>query len=222
MAVSSSLTKLEAVNIILRAAREHPVASLTDDTTNESLIAEQVLDEWDLREQAKGLYNNTFEREFTPDSADEIVLPENTLYITGWGQSLRLIVDMKIDTDGDGKLKLWNIEDNDFDFSDQTTVCTRIVEKLPFNELSPLMQRAITDQAAVEYQMAVVGSTEMHRHLSTIAARSRAEARAENMRKTRANAFNNSRSNLSRAQARVSTSRSWYPESDGSQANRRI
>lgn len=222
MAVSSSLTKIEAVNIILRSAREFPIASLTSDTTNESLMAEQVLDEWDLREQAKGLFNNTFEREFTPDSDDEIVLPENTLYITGWAQSLRLLLDMKLDTEGDGKLKLWNLEDNDFDFSDKTAVCVQIVEKLPFVELSPLMQLSIIYQAAQEYQMAVVGSRDMNRHLLLIAGRSRAEARAENIRKMRPNMFNNSRSNLSRAQARVSVSRSWSPESDGSQRNRRI
>ena len=222
MAVSSSLTKTEAVNILLRAAREHPVASLTSDTTNESLVAVQVLDEWDLRQQALGLYNNTFEREFTPDSSDEIVLPENTLFVTGWGRSLRLLLDMRVDTEGDGKLKLYNVEDNDFDFADQTSVCVSIVEKLEFTQLSPLQQRGIIDQAAVEYQMAVVGSREMNRHLQIIATRARAEARAENIRKMRPNAFNNSRSNLSRAGARVGTSRSWHPESDGSQANRRV
>jgi hypothetical protein len=212
------LSKLEAVNIMLRAAREAPVSSLDEDAINESEIAVQLLDEWTLHEQAKGLYNNTFERDFTPDSNDEIILPPTTLYVTAWGKDMRLLVDAQEDG---ADLKLYNLEDEDFDFSDNVDVTLRLILHLDFEQLSPLQQRSIAAQAAHEYQMDTVGSTTMDQILRARASRARAEARAENIRKMRPNLFNNSRSNMGRAQTRT-VMRPWWAEGDGRLTNRRL
>ncbi len=222
--IQRKLSKTQAVNIVLRGAREQPVSSLDDDVTNESLIAEQVLDEWSVHIQALGLHNNVFERDLEPATVasgnikvGDIVLPPNTMVVVSWGQDLRLLVDAQEDS---GSLKLFDLEKETFDFSDFACVTLRLTLQLDFDDLSVLQQRSITDQAAHEYQMAVIGSREMNAMLSARASRSRAEARAENVRKMRPNLFSNSRSNIGRASAR-SLVRPWWAEGDGRQINRR-
>lgn len=215
------LTQLQAVNIVLRAARELPVSDLDEQTLNEVLLAVQILDEWDLTVQSPGLYTNTFEEEFTPDeTTGEINLSPNTIFVTAWGQSLRRELTFQEDSN---VLKLYDIErpEDPFDFSDDTTLCLRYFLRVDFEDgLTHAQQRWIVDEAAREYQMATVGSTSMDAILQQKAARSRAMARRENMMATRANAFNNSRSNLARSQARVAP-RAWLPESDGQRQYRR-
>lgn len=218
------LTKLEAVNIILRGAREHPVSSLDEDNTNESLLALQILNEWLLQIQAIGLFNNTFERDFVPSTVTttsiaigDIVLPPNTLYATPWGQQMRFLADGREDN---GLLKLYDLENETFDFSACSSVTIRFVLCLEFADLSAIQQRAIADQAAHEYQMSVLGSQSMNLMLQQRANRSRAESRAENIRKMRPNHANNFRSNIGRSNK--TTLRPWWTESDGRQVNRRL
>ena len=85
-----NLTKLEAVNRILRAARERPVSALGASTENDSLLSEQILDEILLREQMTGLHLNTTEAQFTPDGTTGfVVLPSDTLQVRGWNNHAR-------------------------------------------------------------------------------------------------------------------------------------
>lgn len=221
------LTKLEAVNILLRNSREHVVSSLETDKTNESLLAEQVLDNWDLNLQAIGLFNNTFERDLEPATVvstgikvGDVVLPPNTLEVEAWGQHINRLFDAREDK---GNLKLFNLETTEetFDFSDFACVTVKMVLMLDYDDLSAKQQNSIAYQAAVEYQMNVVGSDSVDRMLRGFAARFRAEARAENMRKKKANLFTTSRSNLGRAGAR-SVVRNYFPAGDGSQKTRRL
>lgn len=216
--IQRKLSKLQAVNIILRGAREQPVSSLDDDAINETLIAEQVLDEWNLQHQALGLFNNTFERTLKPETVastgitiGDILLPPNTLNVRSWGPDLRWLVDARED---EGNLKLFDLEDEVFDFSDKSEIMLLFVLFLDFDDLTALQQRSITDGAAQEYQMATIGSTSMEQMLQRKALRSRAEARAENIRKMRPNLFSNSRSNIGRASVR-SVIRPWWAEGDG-------
>ena len=223
--IQRKLTKTQAVNIVLRGAREHPISSIDDDAINESLIAEQVLDEWSLQIQGLGLYNNTFERDFTPATASspgiaigDVVLPPTAISVTPWGPSIRLLADAR---ENAGNLKLYDLEDETFNFSALGMVTVRLILQLDWDDLSALQQRSVADQAAQEYQMAVVGSPSMDAVLTGRARRSRAEARAENIRKMRPNLFSNSRSNLGRASTR-SVVRPWWPEGDGSESARRM
>lgn len=216
--IQRKLSKLQAVNIILRGAREHPVSSLDDDTTNETIIAEQVLDEWSLQHQAIGLFNNTFEQTLSPATVastgitiGDIILPPNTLSARSWGPTMRHLIDARED---EGNLKLYDLEDETFDFSALASITLLLILFLDFDDLSALQQRAVTDQAANEYQMAVVGSREMNRMLESRGLRSRAEAKAENIRKMRPNLFSNSRSNIGKASVR-GVIRPWWAEGDG-------
>lgn len=216
--IQRKLSKLQAVNIVLRGAREHPVSSLDDDTTNETIIAEQVIDEWNLQHQAIGLFNNTFEQSLSPATVastgitiGDIILPPNTLSIRSWGQNLRILVDAR---ESEGNLKLYDLEDETFDFSSIANFTLLLILLLDFEDLTAIQQRAITDQAATEYQMATIGSRDMNRMLESRGLRSRAEAKAENIRKMRPNLFSNSRSNIGRASVR-SVVRPWRVEGDG-------
>ena len=216
--IQRKLSKLQAVNIILRGAREHPVSSLDDDKLNETLIAEQVLDEWNLQIQALGLFNNTFDQIITPATVassgiviGDVILPPNTTSVRSWGRQFRFLVDAREDQNN---LKLYDLEDETFDFSDQSEMNVYVMLLLDFDDLSALQQRSITDGAAQEYQMATIGSQQMDNVLTSKALRSRAEARAENIRKMRPNLFANSRSNLGKAGSR-SVIRPYWGEGDG-------
>ena len=221
--MANRLTQLQAVNIVLRGARETPVSSLDEDTINEVLTALQILDEWDLDVQSGGLYTNTFEQELTPNATTGFIdLSPNVMYVTGWGKDIRRELNY---VEESTVLRLFDIENNTtiFNTGDAkvTTMKIRVYIRLDFeNGLTHKQQRWIIDEAAREYQMVTVGSNSMDRLLQTKAARARAAARRENMTQMRPNMFNNSRSNLARAQARTVV-RAWLPESDGQRQFRR-
>ena len=217
MTVSNRLTRLQAVNICLRGARETPVSSLDEDQINEVTQALQILDEHDMDVQSTPLYTNTYEIEYTPDDDGHIDLPPSTLFVTGWGQSIRRDLHFQ---EEDNILRLYDIDARTSDFSDDPTIYVRISIRLDFEEgLTYRQQRWIADGAAHEYQMAVMGSASMNQILEQKAARSRMKARAENMRQMKPNMFTNSRSNMARAQARL-TPRPWLVEGDGQRYNR--
>lgn len=217
--MANRLTQLQAVNIVLRGARETPVSSLDQDTINEVLVALQVLDEHDLDIQSGGLFTNTFEIDFTPDATTgKIDLSDNIMFIRAWGRDMRKELNM---VEEDGTWRLFDIENNTTVFDIGTDITTRLYMRLDFeNGLTHKQQRWIVDLAAVEYQMVTVGSNSMNAMLSQKASRSRASARRENFNQMQPNMFNNSRSNLARAQARTVT-RAWLPESDGQRKFRR-
>jgi hypothetical protein len=206
------MTKLEGVNRILRAAKEHPVASLGQATENDSLMAEQLLDEVNRREQMTSLHVNTIETTFTPDENDDykVVLPAETLQVfasstdsdENWGHRTVsgevLLVDYSPPEDEDG-----------LSFENFTEVNVRITTLMEFEDLPLHHQFSVTDQAAQEYQMAVLGSNTLDQALQQRAMRSRAIARAYDMRMRPANQFANSRSTGAHRATRW-TPRGWY------------
>ena len=155
-----NLTKLEAVNRILRAAREHPVSSLTTGSTNDSLLAEQILDDVLTREQMTGLHVNQTEAAFTRGSDNKILLPSNTLAVKGWNQH---VFKNYYHKEVDGEVLLFDADNQPAtsDFSsngaDEATVYLRITWRATFDELPSAYQFSIVDQAAVEYQESVLG-----------------------------------------------------------------
>lgn len=221
--MANRLSQLQAVNIVLRAARESPVSSLDEDVINEVLQALQILDEWDLDVQTNGLYTNTFQQDLIPDTTTGFIdLSPNVLYVTGWGRDIRRELNY---IEENGVLRLFDIENNTTVFNtgdaQVTSMFIRVYMRLDFeNGLTYKQQRWIVDEAAREYQQVTVGSRSMDESLRVRANRSRAMARRENMTQMRPNMFNNSRSNLSRAQART-VIRAWLPESDGDRTFRR-
>lgn len=206
-----NLTRLQAVNRILRAAREHPVASLGDETQDDSLMAEQILDEILLREQMTGLHVNTVETAINRDSNDKIVLPSNTLQVKGWNQHVNRNFFHK---EVNGVVYLFDADEmpatSDFssDGADLSKVYVKLSQCLDFAELPAHVQFSIVDQAALEYQDAVLGDSQLRQQLEGRAGRSRALQRAADMRSRPHNQFEDGASEGPR-RGRY-TPRSWY------------
>ena len=74
-------TRLEAVNIMLSAAGEAPIASLTTQAGVDSTMAEQILAETEKAVQAIGWGFNMRKVTYPPDATGAIVLPENVIRI---------------------------------------------------------------------------------------------------------------------------------------------
>lgn len=78
-------SKLQAVNTMLSALGVAPIPSLTGNRTNESALAEDLLEETSTSVQLEGWnVNSEVERIFTPDPVtSEIILGPNTLFADG-------------------------------------------------------------------------------------------------------------------------------------------
>lgn len=180
-------TKLMAVNRILRAASEAPVNSLDEAPTNENLLALQILDEVILERLLRGVSNNMFVREFTPDDDGFIFLPNNTLSAEAW----YLDVKMVLTTTGTGTIgdpyKLYNVTDDTDVFESPVTL--RVITLLDFEDITPAEQKAIVDIASAEYEAATVGDPSRGQQLSRQSMISQAEAKANDMRLKRRNLF---------------------------------
>lgn len=202
-----NLTKLEAVNRILRAAREHPVSSLGSSTENDSLMAEDILDEVLTREQMTGLHVNTVKTSFTPDSNNQVILPDATLAVAGADQHVHRDYFHK---EVNGQIFLFDGGETPASsiFTDDSTVYIRITQRMDFEDLPVQHQFSIVDQAAVEYQEAVLGSSTLGRALEARAARSRAIARAYDMRSRPNNQIRHGRAQGPRA-GTVYVPREW-------------
>jgi hypothetical protein len=192
------MTKLEAVNRILRAAREHPVSSIVSPTENDSIMAVTILDETSKEIQSNGLHVNQTQTSFTPDVGNDnkVVLPDNTLQVRGWNEhACREFFHRCVD----GVQLLFDAKPQPLaaattNFDDDTTVYVRITQLLEFEELPQPIQFWIADQAAVEYQMYVMGSSMMDKHLRERALRSRIEGKKYDMRSRPVNLITHGRS----------------------------
>ena len=188
-----NLTKLEAVNRILRAAREHPVATLGEGGESDTLIAEQILDEVTRREQMVGLHLNQTTTSFTPNATTHrVILPNNTSAVTGFAQHGHRDFFFR---EVDGELRLFNgYETPATDlFPNDEKVYVRITQFVTFESLPVVHQFSVTDQAAFEYAATVLPSNSMLRILEQRAMRSRAMARAADIRSRPHNLLNDGR-----------------------------
>jgi len=183
--MSVNFSRLGAVNRILSSAREHTVSSLPDTTVNDSLAAEQKLDEVNLREQQDGLHCNTTIAEFTRDDDGTVKLPSNTLFVTGARSHVHREFFHK---EVDGEMLLFDggedpaTSDFTAEGANLETVNLRVMQLLDFTALPSTIQFSIVDQAAVEYQEENLGDKDLGKSLKERAGRSRAMARAFDMR----------------------------------------
>lgn len=202
------LSKLAAVNRILRGAGENPVSSLDDTLVNETLMAETILDEVNMTEQMSGLHCNTVVEELTPDGDGFIFLPDSVLWVQSWylTQGGKTSLDLNLSTRGNNPTKLYNATDNTDVFEDSVVVKYALLAA--FEDLSTATQFQITDQASMLYQMSTVGDNAMNQLLSQMALISRAKGRADNIRSQRANSFVTGRSQGPKQLRRVP--RNWW------------
>lgn len=164
----AQLTRLDAVNRILRANGEQPVSSLVTDATNDTSIAEAVLDE--TITQFFVQYGEEVSITLEPDTAGKIRLSSNIVKLDGNEQDRYRRLSRK------GSY-LWDVDNNTEVFDD--TVYLRVIYQQEFVDLDPAFQYMIVDQAAEMYQADVKGDPQVDQRLRDRAMRSKAIAMAK-------------------------------------------
>jgi len=173
------ITKLQAINQMLLAAGEAPVADLTNNSGIDTGIADTILEQASIDFQLRGLANNKIVRKFNPDSngkiyfdvgadTDEEGIMSADLMSVHLNSDNQVIV-AKVFNDGTGSsnsIKLYN-------FTDDTDVWTvgvdyyiEIVKKLKWEHLDTACQRAILASAARNYQILTQGDPAADQFLS--------------------------------------------------------
>ena len=183
-----ALTKLDAVNRMLRAAGEYPVSTLSVTGSNDVSMAIQTLDEITLQCQLTGLNCNTVIEDMTPDSNGKIYIPDTVLAI----DTTETDINRNIVQRGRTPTYLFDVDNNTDVFTDLIKV--KVTYALAFEGLPTAEQFEIVDQAARMYQMATVGEPQQDRLLQETAFMSRAKSRAANMRSLDGSFMNNTKS----------------------------
>lgn len=192
--MSRRLTKLGAVNRILRAASEAPLNSLDDIPSNETLLAQTILEEKITDLLVHGVANNTFVREFTPDEdTKKIVLPSNVIAVEAWGHERegRWMAGRNFITTGTGTevdpFVLFDLDEDTDEFDD--SVILRIYIDMKFEELAPPLQLYVTTSASREYEAVTVGDRQQQQILMGEEQIARAKMKAFEIRMKRRNFF---------------------------------
>lgn len=186
----AALSKLEAVNRMLRASGEQPVNSLLT-ISGDALMAEQILDEVELEYQLTGQVFNTQESYLIPDGNGEIAVGNTVLSIDTIDEHQYLAVTQR------GSRLFWlsqyDTPKNTFDFSSLNLTSglkVRRVFRIEFTDMPTTQQFAIVDEASRRYQMITMADSNTDGMLRQRAAQSRAIARAADIRSRDASIFN--------------------------------
>ena len=165
------ITKLQAINQMLLAAGESPVADLINNSGIDTGIAETILEQASLDFQLRGLANNKIIRKFNPNSYNKIIFDSGdsdeegiisaelvSLHLTTDGQ--RIIAKVLNDTPP----KLYNYtEDKDTWITGDYYI--EVTKKLKWEHLDTPIQRAIMATAMRQYQISTQGDGEADRYL---------------------------------------------------------
>lgn len=161
-------SKLEAVNLCLRAAGMGRIAALDPGGASDGAIAEDVLNEISEQVQYEGLEENTVKcKVLTLDGSGKYVLGSSTLRIIPAGKDSNRQLVIRGDDLYDA--------DNDTDVIGTPTTGTvhlTVITELSFEDLSPASKKFIARLAAVEFQRRKVGSPDKDAVLSSEAQRS--------------------------------------------------
>lgn len=180
-----ALSKLDAVNRILRASGEYPVSTLTVTGSNDVVLAVQTLDEVAIQCQLTGLNCNTIIKTVLPDSSGKIYIPDNTLAI----DTVETDFSRNLVQRGRTPTYLFDVDNNTDVFEIGKEVYVKISVALEFEDLPTAEQFEITDTAARMYQMATVGEPQQDKLLQEMAFMSRLKSRAADMRSRDISAF---------------------------------
>lgn len=150
MTKPSSMTELEAVNVLLTTIGETPVNTLTGNLVTDVTVAQQVLNEVSREVQSEGWHFNTEQGvKLTPNSSKEIVVPPDVSRIDA------KYVDVTLRGG-----KLFNLTERTFKFDNQLEV--DIVYYQDFVELPDQAKRYITVRAARIYSDRMINSETIH------------------------------------------------------------
>lgn len=154
MTKPTSMTELEAVNVLLTTIGEAPVNTLDGNQVTDVSIAKQVLNEVSREVQAQGWHFNTEQNvPLTPDTLGNIVIPADTARIDA--RDFNVVVREN---------KLFNLTDRTFAF-----VSKILVDIIYYQDFANLPQQAknyITTRAARIFADRTLNSETIHKMTS--------------------------------------------------------
>ena len=154
MTKPSSMTVLEAVNVLLTTIGEAPVNTLTGNQVTDVTIANQVLTEVSREVQAQGWHFNT---------EDKVVLSRNEFNFIVIPADVARIDTPDYNTVIRGD-KLFNLDTRSYEFN--STVEASIVYYQDFLELPDVVKKYITTRAARIFSDRMLNSETIHRMVS--------------------------------------------------------
>lgn len=151
-----SLTKLEAVNMVLDAIGESPVSSLTSGLPDAE-AAEAKLDEVRVEILSRGWHQN-IEKDVTlkRDANNEILLSNIYLRVDSTGGDKEVNVVQRY---SNGKRKLFDVTKRSYTFTKDLVV--DLIIDIPFEELTVELQNYIASRAARKFQESALGSSSL-------------------------------------------------------------
>ena len=168
---TNSTQELPAINQILSSCGQAPVTTL-DQTNPDVAIAYDTLLQVSREVQAEGwTFNTEYHYDFTPDTNDEILIPNNILQIKlteNWGN---------VDKDGIRRNgKLYDRQDHTYKWTDQSPVECDVVWEFDWVDLPQPIQDFITSRAAAIVSQRIVGDQNQYQMLQQQEAYARALA----------------------------------------------
>jgi hypothetical protein len=164
------ITKLQAINQMLLAAGEAPVADLLNNSGVDTSVAETILEQASLDFQLRGLANNKIIRKLNPNNQGKILLSvgadsDEEGIISADLMSLHLNTNnerivAKVYNDGTGSagsIKLYNFTDDTDVWTTGVDYYVEIIKKLKWDHLDTPIQKAIMTTASRHYQILTQG-----------------------------------------------------------------
>jgi hypothetical protein len=159
------ITKLQAINQMLLAAGESPVADLSGNSGIDTGIAEIILEQASLDFQLRGLANNKIIKKYNTDTNGRILFPVGSDEDEEGVMSAELIslhlnennerIVAKLYDDGTGaagSVKLYNFTDDTDIWTSGVDYYVELIRKLKWEQLDTPIQRAIMATACRHYQ----------------------------------------------------------------------
>lgn len=148
MAVLTTTTELEAVNVMLSNIGESPVNTLDDDNVVDAGIAKTILRNVAREVQSEGWFFNTdYNKTFLPTADDRIQLPQNTLKVDPSDVSLRYVQRGRF---------MYDRENHTYDIKEKVEL--NVIIGLDFEDLPETAKRYITLRSARIFQERMLGT----------------------------------------------------------------
>ena len=168
---TNATQELPAINQILSSCGQAPVTTL-DQTNPDVAIAYDTLLQVSREVQAEGwTFNTEYHYDFTPDTNDEILIPNNVLQLKlteNWGN---------VDKDGIRRNgKLYDRQDHTYKWTDQSPVECDVVWEFDWVDLPQPIQDFITARSATIVSQRIVGDSTQYQMLQQQEAYARALA----------------------------------------------
>jgi len=203
------ITKLQAINQMLLAAGESPVADLLGNSGIDTGVAETIIEQASLDFQMRGLANNKIVRKLKADSNGKILLPvgadsDEEGIISADLMSLHLNSDnqmivAKVFNDGtgsSGSIRLYNFTDDTDVWTQGVDYYVEIIKKLKWEHLDTPVQRSIMSTAARHYQILTQGDPAADQFLSFQEDMYRVKGRAADINDKKRNIFRTGDANV--------------------------